>query len=243
MNLVESEPKIAADAADFWSQSQNSVGLRDLSHWFGEGRWKDEDLWSRVGRLHSLMLDEACAATGLVRPGGRMVEWGPGGGANASVFCKSFQHFHGVDISQANLTECQRQLAVRGLNNFHPVHIDAAQPETCLNHIPRAVDFFMSTAVYQHFPGKDYGLRVTRLAYDMLNPSGLALIQTRYDDGSEQLKPKVGNYHQNALAFTSYRLEEFWAACEQIGFTVFRVTLDPSCHYAYYSLWKGNKNA
>jgi hypothetical protein len=116
------------------------------------------------------------------------------------------------------------------------LEIDANEPEGVLDRIAAKVDLFLCTAVYQHFPGKDYGVRVTRLAHQLLADGGVALIQTRYDDGNPLFASKSRDYGTNAVFFTSYRVEEFWRIAEDLGFRPLAVVLRPATNYAFYLL-------
>jgi len=238
--IEEPEPpeRIEADAQAYWSESDTEGTVRDMSHWRGEGRW-DEEAWADLGRRHVFLFEQLCARAG-VRPSTirTMVEWGSGGGANAVAFCGRLERFYGVDISAANLQECRRQVDKERGEGFRTVWIPVGQPEHCLQTIETPVDFFLSTAVYQHFPSKPYGERVTRLAARLLRPGGLALIQIRYDDGSERLRPKDRDYRRNVTFFNSYRPDEFAEIALAAGFTVLHVPVAPNAYYAYYYLQK-----
>ena len=55
---------------------------------------------------------------------------------------------------------------------------------------------------------------------------------------------KRRNYARNMVIMTSYALEEFWTACEEIGFTAAFIKLVPKqpelreSRYAYYAMVK-----
>lgn len=231
----ESDAKLAADARDYWTASAADPLARDLSHWAGEGRW-NEDAWRAVGRRHLAMYRRARALRPDAPAPDRMVEWGPGGGANAVAFAEEFPRFVGVDISEPNLTECARRFAAEGRSGFEPVLLaDAGAPEAAIGAIGGPVQFFLCTAVIQHMPSKEYGLRVVRIAREVLEPGALALLQIRYDDGSERFAPKRRDYRRNAVFFTSYRIEEFWRELETIGFDPLWVELDASINYAWFA--------
>ena len=104
-------------------------------------------------------------------------------------------------------------------------------------------DLFLCTYVFELLPGRHYGERVCRIAYDLLKPGGLALIQIRYDDGSERSNQKNIDYYRYACRFTSYRIEEFWTLAQKIGFVPQSVFLVPEKTegfsgdlYAYFTL-------
>lgn len=228
----------ARDAAEFWSDSKSSERIQDLSHWRGVGRF-EENAWHNIGESHFAMFEQLCCLTGTPQETLRtMVEWGQGGGANAVRFSQHFTDFYGVDISQPNLDECDRQLTDIGFTGFHQVLIDAEHPESCLPHIKTPIDFFLSVAVFQHFPAKSYGVDVLRIAHQLLANKGLALIQIRYDNMTERFAQKHKDYKKNAVTFTSYKLDEFWGICEESGFQPLFITLRPKVNYAYFLLRK-----
>ena len=71
------------------------------------------------------MWRELCAVCASGAETGRMIEWGPGGGANLVCFTEAFNEMYGVDISEANLVECEKQMVNGGSQGFKPVLIDA----------------------------------------------------------------------------------------------------------------------
>ena len=235
----ESLETLAADAKNYWSQSGNRPWVADMSHWRGRGRWADDQIWTNIGREHVQMFRQLCVLSERSSPIRTMLEWGPGGGANVVSFAPQVHRIYGVDISEANLQECGRQLADARFRGFHPVEIDAAQPEHVLAAVNEPIDFVLSTAVFQHFPGKEYGRRVLNIIRRLLAPDGVALIQTRFDDGSETLACKHSDYAKNVVTFTSYRVEEFWDDCGRAGFEPLSIVLKPEPCYAYYFLKKG----
>lgn len=89
--IPQSSAKIARDAELFWSLSDNDSQLRDLSHWRGEGRWSNISAWTEIGTKHFEMFERLCLFTSTRRPISTMVEWGPGGGANAVHFVNEVQ--------------------------------------------------------------------------------------------------------------------------------------------------------
>lgn len=241
--LPQSESRVASDAFSFWAGSDSTDGARDLSHWLGEGRWSDQEAWTRIGRLHFEMFERLCLLADVALPVRTMIEWGPGGGANAVRFCREVTDLYGIDISAPNLAECQRELEIRGFYGFAPVLIDIRHPEECLEFVKRPAGFFLSTAVYQHFPSKQHGIRVTELACELLADDGVALIQTRYHDGSKRFAAKNRDYWRNVVTFTSYGISEFWQIAVESGFNPLAVSLDPDINYAYYFLKKRKTDA
>ncbi|MFH1132617.1 MAG: class I SAM-dependent methyltransferase [Pseudomonadota bacterium] len=240
--LAQPESVIAADALTLWSDTEASPVVRDLSHWVGEGRWADQEKWRRIGQEHFGMYEKLCSMANMPRPIKNMLEWGPGGGANAIAFTNEVQTFWGADISAGNLEECMNQLQVSGFNRFRPILVDVSKPEAVLKSLTEQIDFFLCTAVSQHFPSKEYGTRVTQIAYRALADNGIALIQNRYDDGTPAVKSKNRDYFNNVVTFTSYSIEEYWEIARRVGFTPLSVLLQPLSNYAYYLLHKTPKN-
>jgi len=153
INLIpESQNKIESDTYDFWNNSESDAKLRDLSHLKGQGRWADLDEWYKIGTKHLNMLDNVSKYLNRNEPINYILEWGTGGGANAVHFCQNIEKYYGVDISEYNLKQCRTELENNGYNNFIPIKIDVDNPESCLKFLDQKIDFFLSTAVYQHFP-------------------------------------------------------------------------------------------
>lgn len=229
---------LETEAHDFWSSSMDNPQIKDYSHWPGEGRWTDLAEWEKIGLNHLQCYRELCALVEKSVKGHLMIEWGPGGGSNILGFSPYFDKIYGVDISQANLDRCKDYMFQKGVENFVPVPIDISTPEVVKGIIESPLDFFLSTAVFQHFPSKDYGVKVLELAFDILKSGGLALIQTRYDNADPKFKSKNSNYSENVITFTSYTLDEFWGYLLKAGFIPLAVKLDPDVNYAFYLIKK-----
>ena len=236
----ENETVIADTASRFWSMNSYDV-IRELSHWAGSGVFKKDEVWENIGKKHFSYYEALCRATGHERPIRRMMEWGPGGGANATAFADEIDTFVAVDISAPNIEECIRQMDRVGFvsaKKFEPVLFDIAFPESVRGMVREPVDFFLSTAVFQHFPSKSYGERVTQTAFDLLRPGGIALIQTRVDDGTETHRPKNDNYALNFASFTTYEPDEYREIAEKVGFSVVETRYEKRLSYLYNFLVK-----
>jgi hypothetical protein len=230
----QSEEELARVAQDYWNEGDKAgIDLKDYSHWEGAGPWKDRDRWRAIGRVHFEMFKKLCVYASVPRPLGKAIEWGCGGGANAIHFVDDVREFCGVEISQANLDECGRVLARAGFRGFRPVLVPSENPEQVRTLLDASYDFFLCTYVYETLPGQHYCERVTRLAYELLAPSGLALIQIRYDEGSIRSKQRRFDYFRYAARFTSFQIEEFWELAERIGFRPLYVSLVPRKSYEY----------
>ncbi|MEZ5564853.1 MAG: class I SAM-dependent methyltransferase [Gammaproteobacteria bacterium] len=240
----QSEAELASETMRYWNEGDKAgINLGDYSHWVDTGPWQDRDKWLALGRVHFEMYEQLCKAMGTPRPLRNAVEWGSGGGANAIHFIHEVKEYCGIEIAQASLVECERVLAEAGFNGFRPVLVSAESPETALELAPEPFDLFLSTYVFELLPSRSYGERVARIAWQLLKPGGLALIQIRYDDGSPRSTQKNADYFRHASRFTSYRVEEFWTKMEAIGFQPLYVKLVPRLVagysgdlYAYFAM-------
>lgn len=81
------------------------------------------------------MFEKLCEMSDISKNSIRtMIEWGPGGGANAIRFASQISDFFGIDISQPNLDECSKQLN-NNYKGFHPIMIQAEHPKTSIEKI------------------------------------------------------------------------------------------------------------
>ena len=244
LGLHETENKIIADSQHFWEKvSYKDQGGGD-AHWRGNGVFKNDDRrWLAIGENNLRLFQRLAGEQWLAMPR-RIVDWGSGGGANAVHFGPGAARYYGVDITQTSLDECQRQMAAAGLRNFAPVLFQALEPERVLDQIPGPCDLMLSTYVYEQFPSKAYGHRVSRITADLLAPGGLAFIQIKYSDLTLNSQPYRWGYAQNMANMTTYRIEEFWSAAETCGLKPQAIILEPQQplvydrRYAYFLLQK-----
>ena len=166
-----------------------------------------------------------------------VVDWGSGGGSNAAAICPTVDRYFGVDISQSNLEECVQQTQAAGIKNFQPILIPAAYPEEALQQI-NAADCFLSTAVYQHLPGRSYARRVTDIAKKLLTDDGIALINVRYSNLKRQNRNWRRSYKRHADSFNHYTGYEFEKEMEYAGMDVMEIRMQPLTHHAYFFLRK-----
>ena len=186
------------DAAEYWST--DDAARHDMSHWY---RARPER-WLRVARRTRRQLAPHIAHARVA------VEWGPGGGANVVALHGIAETIYGVDISAANLAECQRQ--AKG-QDFRPVLIDVEEPEVA--EIPRA-DLFLCVSVLQYLPTKAYARRILTIASRTLRPGGGALWQIRRGDDA-----RPGTlYAETAIRRVAWQPGEFEAALTAEGFRV-----------------------
>jgi len=213
---------VEKQANKFWNSNTNRI--KELSHWIGYGRC-NKSFWASTAQQHQNIFDFAMLLAGASEQKmmTSMVEWGCGSGINVLQLGKRFKTVHGVDISQANLNECKKNWDVSystASNTFNPILIDISNPEAVLQDL-KSIDVFWSTACYQHFPSPAYGLRINQIAYNLLKPSGLAIIQIRYPRHSAKLVANTGNnYDTTVLTRTCYKLNQFRNHLSNQGFTI-----------------------
>jgi SAM-dependent methyltransferase len=238
---TEPESKLIRDAEAYWTDP-DSAQLSSNSHWSGSGPFQDGALWQKLGTYHAELIGKAERWVGRATSLDTALEWGCGGGMNAVQLAPGVHKYYGVDISPASLKECARQLDAVSCGNFQPILLPAETPELVTESVPEPVDLFLCTYVYELFPTPEYGIRVLQIARRLLKNDGLALLQIRYSDGSPAQRSKYRRYTDNLAQMTTYRLDEFWANCEQAGFRPLFVVLLPEQpelrekRYAYFAL-------
>jgi hypothetical protein len=216
---------IEKDSGMYWQLSRQDSRIQDQSHWCGVRRW-DRDRWLEHGTFHYDLIMKymrSFAGPASVETFHRQtaLEWGCGGGANVRLLCENFRQVYGVEVSEASLDECQRQMGAFGFGNFRPVFFPSEKPESVLDMVgPETIDVILSTAVFQHFPSKEYTQRVLAIMESLLKKEAYALIQVRYFDGSEKLRQKDSDYSKNVVYMTSFTPGEFSEQVRNAGLTV-----------------------
>jgi hypothetical protein len=242
IGLSESEAKLIADSQKYWNDTSDRS--RRAAHWRGMGIFADDSRWLALGREHLQLYEQFARAVDLKHAPKRIVEWGCGGGMNAIQFGCLADEFYGIDISTSTLEECGRQMAATGLLNFKPVLINAAHPEAALGQVQGPCDLFLSTYVFELVPTPEYGIRILRIAYELLAPGAIAVIQIKYSEAKAKTQSRAWAYAKNLAWNATYRIEDFWQATVQSGFTPKMVTLQPrqplvnDRNYAYFLLQK-----
>jgi len=227
---------IERDNGLYWKMSESDDRIQDQSHWCGSRRW-GKKRWFDYGDFHCrLILQNLQSYAGpeylaTIRER-KALEWGCGGGANIRPLCQNFRSVYGVDVSPATLDSCALQMRQFDMRNFVPIYFSSEYPESVIHDIEsETIDFVLSVAVFQHFPSKDYSLRVLNVIERLLKKDGFALIQTRYFDGSDKLRQKNHDYARNVVYMTSFTSEEFASQVLGAGLrTIFsKKDVDNSC--------------
>jgi SAM-dependent methyltransferase len=243
LGLAQPEQKVVQDSDRYWKQGSDPNFKRN-SHWRGESAIADDEKWFSLGHQHLRLYRDFTNFLGVSRPMGRVIEWGCGGGANAVHFARDATEFVGVEVSEATLAECGKQLSDEGLNNFVPVLVDVANPEHAVERVKGPCDFFLSTYVFELIPSQAYGERLLRIAEKLLVRGGLAMIQIKYATSAWETRPRRWGYRRNLANTTTYRVEDFWMLASSCGLVPKAVTLVPEqplvgdVRYAYFLLVK-----
>ncbi|MEJ8476988.1 class I SAM-dependent methyltransferase [Roseibium algae] len=225
-----------------WERHEDEAYRQDQSHWRGVGRWENDGRWKAIGTKTLAGLTNIAAFAGLGpdfwTTKKTVLEWGPGGGANLFALAPFSSTYYGIDISQKNLDEASRMICEEGFKNFSGILVEG-EPHTVEASVEVPIDIFLSTAVFQHFPSKDYGAQVLATLYQVTAPGAIGLIQIRYDNGNERFKPisEINDYHKRHITANAYALEEFNDLCAQTGFVpLYICNILSSNNYAYFAL-------
>jgi SAM-dependent methyltransferase len=240
VGLAHSGSRLTRDASRYWSGRRDDR-LQNDSHWRAGSKFDDSGLWTAMGAEHLQLFQRLRRTVAEPAPLNRIVDWGCGGGANAVAFAPLAQQIIGVDIAADSVEECARQVALASSTPFVKVVADIARPEGTARDIPRPCDLFLCLYVLELVPTQAYGLRLMRIAYNLLGPGGQVFVQIKYATGSWRTRPRRRGY-RSAVAGNTYRIEEFWTATAGIGFRPETVALVPKNdldeHYAYFLLSK-----
>ena len=240
--MPHDEKRLTGDAQEVWDHKvPSNLGSEEGSHWRGHGDW-DEATWLGYGSAHREMVEDGLRMLGRSAKIRRVVEWGSGGGANMFAISPVAEKYFGVDISASNLAECERQAESVDLKNVEPVHVPVDRPEAVLDQILEGrdakIDCFLSTAVYQHLPGRKYARRVTSVAHQLLADDGLAVINIRYWDLARQNRNWRRSYKDNAHTFNKYTMFEFQREMDAAGFEILEIRMQPETHHVFFYLRK-----
>ncbi|MDD7917658.1 class I SAM-dependent methyltransferase [Actinomycetospora callitridis] len=236
LGVHHSEERLIADAANYWADRSDPRWLDD-SHWCG-GRLIDEGRFDQIGTDHLALFDQLAAMVGGRPQLGRVLEWGVGGGANAVRFAPRADSFVALDINPHSTTEAARVVKDHCHTPVTEVVVDVAAPDVVLDEVPAgSVDLFLCLYVLELVPSPEYGLRLMRLAAAMLRSGALAFVQIKYSTGATDTWSPRRNYRFHNANMTTYRLDHFWTAMDDMGLRPVGMTLVPESaldqHYGY----------
>ena len=243
LGLGHSEQRLERDAQEYWRGEAGAANWRNNSH-FRDGSVFGADItWESVGQEHWELFERLARTTGFDGRIGTAVEWGCGGGANATAFAPHCEkRFVGVDIAQPTVDECEKQVAAATDVDFTGIVADVERPEAAAAQIG-SCDLFLCLYVLELVPSPEYGLRLMRIAHDLLDTGGLAFVQVKYDTGSWRTAPRRRGYRGTIVAsMTTYPIDGFWRQMTEIGLRPEACYLVPEnaldSRYAYYLLRK-----
>ena len=227
---------VESDAQAYW-RDERQPGWQSNSHW----REGVTEVWDEIGASSLALAERLVRVTGEPLPSSRTVEWGAGGGANAVRFAARCDEFVAVDISQASLDECERQVGLVTATPVRKVLIDVAEPEAAIDAIgPGSCDLFLCLYVLELVPSQAYGLRLLDTAAALLAPGGVALIQTKYTTTMRASRSRRRDYRRDLANMTTYPIDEFWIEAGKRGLQPQSIALVPQDkldeRYAYYLL-------
>jgi len=228
---------IASESQRYW-QHERGYEWRGDSH-IRDNSPVDDRTWVSIGEDHLALFSKLANVVERHKMG-RVVEWGCGGGANAVAFAPRCDEFIGVDVAETTLAECARQVADVCDTPFSPVLVEVADPEAAVRMISPKCDLFLCFYVLELVPSQEYGLRLLRIAHDLLTDDGLALVQIKYSTRSWRTLPRRRRYRAHLADMTTYPIDEFWTAAERCGLRPEAVHIVPKTaldeRYAYFLL-------
>jgi SAM-dependent methyltransferase len=232
-----SDSRIVSQSQRYW-QHDRGYDWRGMSH-MREDSPVAGNTWHDIGDDHLALFTKLAKVVddyGM----GRVVEWGCGGGANAAVFAPHCDEYIGVDVAETQLAESARQVAQVCDTQFTPILIDVGNPEAAVELIPEKCDLFLCLYVLELVPSPEYGLRVLRVARELLADDGLAFVQIKYSTRSWRTLPRRRRYASHLADMTTYPIDEFWTAAERCGLRPQAVHIVPKTavdeRYAYFLL-------
>jgi len=150
-----------------------------------------------------------------------VLEWGIGGGANASLLPDT--QYHGVDVSLRSLGEACRYPHV-------VVWLHDGDPRDTLAFVPE-VGLFICTAVIQHMPSHADVELMLRAAYAKVRPGGRGLVQTR------SLQTRKSSYAEGWQRWVCYSPDRAAALLRSVGWSICE-RRDVRPDYSYFLLAK-----
>lgn len=238
----EAQSELSVIRSVWDSSNKNEQLLReDNSHWMGSKRF-NENVWRNIGAKHldyikTYLQFKDKLRDKFSRKKIRLLEWGPGGGSNLVAFSPYCEAIAAVDISEQNLQETKTQLSSVNFRNFESVFLND-YPNNLEFSTDTQFDVFLCTAVFQHFPSKQYGVDVLKKVKEYLAPGAICYIQIRFDDGSEKFLPRALDGYQdpkNHIYANSYWIHEFSDILTNLGFSVDMIKhINTNVHYVSY---------
>lgn len=232
---AQSPRRLDEQAAAYWADSS-------APRWAADSHWQSglQEKWLAVGPRQLAITRTLLASIGRDVTAGRIVDWGCGGGANAVVLAPLCEELAAVDISSQSLEECRRQVLERTGRTVRTVLVGSAHPDRAIDVLgERSVDLIVAYYVFELLPSREHVVDVLATMQRLLVDGGAAVIQFKYDDGTQAGAMRRRNYRRR-IAQTTFAVDDFWNLCEQQGLEPRVLTLVPRDeldeHYAYILL-------
>lgn len=233
-------------ATSVWNDFKDEHWRQDQSHWRGIGRWQDDEKWKKIGKNSLMKINRIVSFLGKSHDFWlkkyTFLEWGGGGGANPFVLANFSSEYFDVDISEKNLNESERILQNENFFSFKKVLI--TEPNDVLSQISIPIDIFLSTAVFQHFPSKEYACSVLDVLAKLSHSNTIGFIQIRFDNGNPKFKPidNINDYYKNHIYACSFSIDEFNDILIKFGFQVLFISdISTKNNYVTFYIKKNNK--
>ena len=232
--IPQTRARRAADSTAYWAAA-------DTDRWLADSHVKGGvPGWELIGQEHHALFLDFARAVGADPHPARVLEWGAGGGANAVAFAPGAQEFIAVDVSQAVLDECRRQVAAVCQTPFTSVLVPVDRPEAASELVAGAIDLFLCFYVVELLPSQQHARRVMEEAARLLRPGGSAVVQVKYQTRSLLTRSRTWAYRRGVASMTTFPIDGFWSLAAECGFSPHSVRLVPRNHlderYAYYFL-------
>jgi predicted O-methyltransferase YrrM len=234
--LTSSRESRLEDASKFWQRPKGHdlKYEKSLSHHIGARNWENHKFYA-YGIKHIELYEQALRFFDNIGSDNlsNILEWGPGGGANALAFCRTLKcKYIGVDISQENLNETSRVINSHDLDNFNGFQIDIHNPEAIFDKVPtNSLDLFLCTAVFPHLPDKEYARRIIDIASKLLKVGGVCILHILNVD---EIKSEYGDYNKDVHRNTVFTYEEALQSQIDAGLTNLYCVRDDVASYSYY---------
>ncbi len=206
-----------------WNNKDDEEYRKDQSHYRGFGRWADDAAWKEIGQSSLQKVQFLWRLANRSKDTLKdlsVMEWGPGGGANAFGLQQVARQYYGVDISQKNLDECCRMMTIEGRENYVVPILLEGEPSSVVPRVKEPIELFLSTAVFQHFPSRAYGVDVLEAVRAVCSSTACGFVQIRFDNGNTKYSGinSVEEYAARHITATSYPIDTFWDELQRAGF-------------------------
>jgi hypothetical protein len=217
------EMESRSEALEFWTS--DTKFRRGCAHHRGVRQWEKDGAWKAVGNYNAMIYRRFMDEYSLEHKGGRMIEWGVGGGANARVFNGLFDTIVGIDLCPETLEKCTAQVFATNIADefqFIPVITDIHDPGKCIRGLG-PFEFLLCTAVVQHMPSPDWVEEFLCVVGSEMQDEGVAMIQ--YWHNCSNRRKAATRYVDNVARWCTVTQDEFAGICGRSGWRVLGSTI------------------